>query len=189
MRLIESIGCADTGTSIARGADRRSSRKPTRRASRRRGLSVVDAVEVDEEHRLVGAVRVGDARAQAAGHERQVRVGVAGLDRPLCRVEIVTALEPVVLVAGALGKQGPERLEIRRNVLRAQTRGQAAVQKARRSCGTTSTAAGIGGQRLVLGGEMSAEIDEVEPRARRELDRQVECLIGHSARGRTGRPN
>ena len=64
-----------------------------------------DAVEIDEEDRLAGPVRVRDARAQAAGDEREVRVGVPRLDRALLGIEIVAALQPVVLVAGALRKQ------------------------------------------------------------------------------------
>src|SRR3954471_7382347 len=88
--------------------------------------SLVDAVEIDEEHRFAGAVRMRDAGPQAAGNERQVRVGVARFDRALVSVEIGAFLEPVVLVAGALGKNRAERVDVRRHVLRAEPGGQAA---------------------------------------------------------------
>jgi hypothetical protein len=37
----------------------------------------------------------------------------------------------------------------------------------------------------VLVGEMTAQIDEVESRPRRELDRQVEGVVGHAVPSQT----
>ena len=53
------------------------------------GLSVVHPVEVHPAHLLAVTIRVHDARAQAASHEGQVRVGVAWLDCALRSVEVV----------------------------------------------------------------------------------------------------
>ena len=50
-------------------------------------------------------------------------------------VQVLAPLEPVVLVAGAFGKQRAEGLDVGRNVLRAQPRRQAAIEETRRSCG------------------------------------------------------
>ncbi len=137
--------------------------------------AVDHAVEVDEEDRLVGTVGMRDARAQPAGDERQVRVGVARLDGALLGIEVVAALEAVVLVAGAFGKQRPEGVDVGRNVLCAQPRRQAAIEEARRSCATTSRgSADRRRQRLVFGGEPGSQVDDVETRPRSKLERHIE---------------
>jgi hypothetical protein len=152
-------------------------------------MRVVDPIEIDEEHRFVGAVRVRDAGAQPAGHERQVRVGVARLDGALRRVEVLTALETVVLVPRAFGKERPEGLEVIGDPLGTESRGQAWLEKPCCRMAGPVERPGIVGESGVLVGELAAQIDEVETRPRRELDRQVEGLIGHSAPWRTVGPN
>ena len=104
------------------------------------------------------------AGAQAAGDERQVRVGVARFDRALLGVEVLTALQPVVLVAGAFRKQRAERFHVRRNVLGAQAGGEAAIQEAGGGVERPVQAVRKGAERLVFGREMGTELDDVETR-------------------------
>ena len=63
-----------------------------------------------------------DAGTQAAGHEGQVRIGVFRLAGALDRVEVRPAIELVVLVPGAFGKNGAKRFDERGNVLFPQAR-------------------------------------------------------------------
>jgi hypothetical protein len=118
-----------------------------------------------------------------------MRVGVARLDGALRRVQILPPFEAVVLVAGAFRKERPEGLEVRGDPLFAQPRRQPGLEKAGRRVARPVQRAGIAGERRVLVGEMTAQIDEVEPRTGGELDRQVEGLIGHSAPSGTSGPN
>ena len=77
------------------------------RVCRQRGLPAFIAVEIDEADRLVRPVGVGDAGAEAGGDERQVRIGVLRLDDALLGGELHPAIEPVVLVVGALRERWP----------------------------------------------------------------------------------
>ena len=96
------------------------------------GTSVHHAVEVHEADRLAGAVRVRDARPQAAGDEGQVRIGVLRLDGALHRVEVLTSFELVVFVAGAFWKQRPVGLHVRAHLGGGQPRRDAAIDEAGR---------------------------------------------------------
>ena len=99
-----------------------------------------------------------------------------------CRgVEVVAALEPVVLVAGALREQRPEGLDVARNMFGAEPRGQAAVEEARGRVRRPVQAMRIGGKRLVFGGEMGSQLDDVESRLGEKLERKVERLRRHQA--------
>jgi hypothetical protein len=142
--------------------------------------ALVHTDEVDEEHRFTGAVRMRHAGAQAAGDERQMRIGIAGFHRPLVGVEIVAALELVVLVAGPFREQGTERIHVRRHVLLAQPRRKAPIEKASGGVGGPVENARQRAQRLMFRLEACAQIDDVEPCLGGELERQIERFIGHS---------
>ena len=77
--------------------------------------AVGDAVQIDEADALLRPVDVGDAGAQASGHESKMRIGIARLDGTLLRRQILASMELVVLVAGALGKHGAEDFNVRGN--------------------------------------------------------------------------
>jgi hypothetical protein len=81
------------------------------------GTPVDHPVQIHEAHRFPGAVRVPDARAQTAGNEGEVRVGVAWFDRALRGVQVVAPVHAVVLVACPFGEQVPQRVDITWNVL------------------------------------------------------------------------
>ena len=121
-----------------------------------------------------------DARAQPAGDEREMRVGVARLDRALHRVEIVAAIEPVVLVAGALGKERPEGVDVGGDVLRAQPRRDAAIEETGRRVGRPVQAVGITGERFVFRGEPGPQLDDVEARLRSHLKREIQRFGRHA---------
>ena len=93
--------------------------------------AVGDAVQIDEAHGLFGPVDVADAGAEARRDEGEVRVGVARLDRPLRRRQVLPAIELIVLVAGPLGEHRAKDLEVgrdRRLVVARQPRGQALLE-------------------------------------------------------------
>ena len=155
--------------------------KPMSRVSRRRGRPSTTPSRSTKKTDSPGRFGCVTHGPQAAGDERQVRVGVARLHGALLRVEVVAALEPVVLVAGAFREQRPERLDVARNVLGAEPRRQAAVEEARGRVGRPVQAVRIGGKRLVFGGEMGPQLDDVESRLGEKLERKVERLRRHQA--------
>ena len=145
-------------------------RQPAARAA------VHHAVEVHEAHGFVWAVRVRHARPQPAGDEREMRVRVPWLDRALLGIEVPAALQPVMLVPGPLGEQRPEGFDVSRHVLCAQPGRQAPVEKAGRRVRRPVETVRKLGQRLVLGREVGAELDNVESCPRGKLERQIAGL-------------
>ena len=81
------------------------------------------------------------------------------LDRALPGIQIITALEPVVLVSGAFREQRSKRLEVTRNVLRAEPRRQAPIEKARSGMRRPIQALRVGRERLVFSCKMGAQFD------------------------------
>jgi len=61
-----------------------------------------------------------------------MRVGVFRFRRALNRVEVGAAIQLVVLVPGALGEQGPERVNIGGDMLRAQPGRNAPIEETSR---------------------------------------------------------
>src|SRR4030095_1001725 len=113
-------------------------------------LPVIHAVEIDPADLFTSAVRVRDARTQAPGDERQVRVRVAWLDGALCGIEITAAFEAVVRVAGAFREERAERVDVPGDALRAETRRQTAIEEARGRVERPIEAMVVGAERLVF---------------------------------------
>ena len=85
-------------------------------------------------------------------------------------------VESVVLVAGALRKQGTERLEIAWHRFRCEPRGETAVQKAGRRMRRPVQTMRIRSECLVFGGKMGTELDNVESRPGNKFEREIERL-------------
>src|SRR4029453_16196534 len=151
------------------------------------GPPLVAAVEVDEAHRLAGAVRVGDAGPQPAGHEHQMGVRVARLDGALRGVEVEPPLELVMLVTRALREDPAQCVDVRRHALRAEPCDQAPVEEAGRRVRGPVEAVRVGRERVeILERKPRAQLDDVEPGPRRELEGQLERTFSH--RRPSGRP-
>src|SRR5688572_21142046 len=108
------------------------------------------------------------AGAQAARDVRQMRIGIARLDRALLGVQIGALIETVVLVAGPFRKQRAEGVYVGRNVPGAQTRGEAAIEEAGGRVKRPVKTVRVGLEGLVLGRETRPEINDVEARSRCE---------------------
>ena len=145
--------------------------------------AVGDAVEIDEADRLLRAVHVADARAEARRHEGEVRVGVARLDGALLRRQIVAPIELIVFVAGALGKHGPEHLDVRGDgiLLARQTRREALLEITRRRVKRVIEVSRIDVEQVAMRRPQPfANVDDVEPGPRRELERDLDRSGCHS---------
>ena len=102
------------------------------------------------------------ARAQPLAMKARCESALRGSTARCSASRSVAALESVVLVAGALGKQRAEGVDVGRNVLRAQARGQAAIEESGGGVKRPVEAVRIRVERLVFGREMRPEIDDVE---------------------------
>jgi hypothetical protein len=107
-----------------------------------------------------------------------VRIGVARLDGTLFGIEVDPPLQAIMLVSGAFGKEGAEGVDVGRDVLRFQARGQGAIEEARSRVRRPVQTARVAVQRLVFGREMGSEIDDVEARLRGKLEREIERFSG-----------
>jgi hypothetical protein len=146
--------------------------------------ALVHTVEVDEEDALAIAVRMRHAGAQPAGHEGEMRVGVARLDGPLLGVEVVAFVQAVVMVAGTLREDGPERVDVGRNVRGTESRCQPSVKEPRRGMERPVLTMRVRRQRIVFLCEGGSEVDNVDAGPRRELEGQVERFSsGHQGMG------
>ena len=142
----------------------------------------VDAVQLHEPHRLVAAQLVRCRAVQAAAHEREVRVGVAGLDGALLLRQL-RARQLVVLVVAVVGvgrKQLQEHLQVVLNVgaVVLQHLRQALVQVAGR--GVVGNVEGLGIAREVgpeLLAQLAAHVDQVDPRRRLDPQRRMERTL------------
>src|SRR5207245_6646507 len=117
------------------------------------------------------------ARPEPTGDERQMRVAVARLDGALRGVEIAPALESVVRVAGALGKDPAQGLDVGRDATGTEARDQAAIEEAGRRVGRPVEAArkrreGVG----VLAREARTQIEDLEAGSSRHLEGYVERI-------------
>jgi hypothetical protein len=119
---------------------------------------------------------VRDAWPQSARDEREMGVGVPWFHGPLFRAEVVAALQPIVLVAGALRKYRAERLEVTGDTIRAEARGQAPVQKSGRRMRRPVEAIRVLREGFVLRCEMGSQFDDVESRLGNELECEIERL-------------
>ena len=129
-------------------------------------------VEIDEVDRA-GALRaVRHARVQAGGHERQVRVAVGRLHAALFGRQLGAKVKVVVLIAGACGKYRLKEVQIRlqAGAARRKTRGKALRQVAGRRMRRDVEATRETVERVaVRGGGHRADIDDVDPRARANI--------------------
>ncbi len=125
----------------------------------------VHAIEVHEAHRLVRPVGVRHAGAEAGGDEREVRIGVPGLDDALLGGEFGPAIEPVVLVVGALGEDGAERIDVGSHPgLLEQPGRDAPIEEAGRGMRRPVQALRVGRQGgAVLRGHEPVKVHHVEP--------------------------
>jgi hypothetical protein len=139
----------------------------------------IHAIKIDEEDRFAGTIRMRHAGAQAAGNEGEVRVGIARLDGALLGIEVFASFQPIVLVACTLRKDRPEGIDVRGHVLRAQSRGKAAIEEAGGGVEGPVKALGKESQRLVFRFEVVAQVDDVEPCSGSKLERQIERFFGH----------
>src|SRR5437899_482135 len=160
-RLMESIGCPDSGTRRRVCAATTSRWKPITRVWRRRGRPSLTP----------------SRSTKPTGDERQMRVAVARLDGALRGVEIAPALESIVRVAGALGKDPAQGLDVGRDATGTEARDQAAIEEAGRRVGRPVEAArkrreGVG----VLAREARTQVDDLEAGSSRHLEGYVERI-------------
>ena len=141
------------------------------------------AVQIDETDGLAVAIRMRDAGAQPACHERQMRIGVLRLRGALNRVQIGAAVELIVFVAGAFREQRAERFHIRGDVLCAQPCRDASVEETSRRVGRPVQAVRILGERPVFRREPGPHLHHVEARFRGHLEREIQRFTGGHASG------
>ena len=140
-------------------------------------LARIDAVEIDERHRSRPPRDVRHARAQAAADEREMRVGVGRLDRTLLGRQLRTAIEIVVVIAGAFGKHSGEQIDVRTHRLRARAepRGEALRKIAGRRVQRAIQAAVVLLEHIAVSGRgLRPNIDDVEPASRRDVETEFE---------------
>ena len=85
----------------------------------------------------------------------------------------------VVLVTRPFRKKSAERLDVRRDVLGAQTGGNAAIEEAGRRVRRPVKAMRIGGKRLVFGGEPGPHLHHIEARRGCHLECEVQRFGDH----------
>jgi hypothetical protein len=141
------------------------------------GTPVGNAVEIDEADGLFRAVDVADAGAQARRHEREVRVGVAWLNRALGGREILAAVELIVFVPGAFRKHRAKDLDVRRDgfLLAAKAGREALLEVPGRRVKRVIQVVWVGVEQAAMRvTEPLADIDDVEPGPRRQFERDLD---------------
>ena len=139
--------------------------------------AIGDAVQIDEADALLRPVDIGDAGAQASGHESKMRIGIARLDGTLLRRQIFASMELVVLVARPLGKHGAEDFNVRGNgvFLARQPRRQTLFEIASRRVERVIEVVGVAVEEAaVRRPQLLANVDDVEPRTGRQFERDLD---------------
>ena len=137
----------------------------------------MDAVEVDEANRLARPVPVGHAGPQRSGHERQVRIGVPWLLGLLGLGQLGTAINFVVLVAGALREHGPEDIDVGHHAAAAMNEPcrQSLIEITRSRMEGAAQRLGIGVQAVSEPlGHQAADVDDINPRSREQLEIELD---------------
>ncbi len=125
-----------------------------------------------------------DARAQAAGDERQVRVGVERLDRLLLIGQLRPPLQVVVLVPRALREHRPEDVDIRHDARMAliEARRHALIEVAGGGVERAAERAGVVVEdAAVSSGDDIAHVDDVDARTWDQLEGNLGRRWMHSA--------
>jgi len=141
------------------------------------GTAGVNTVKVDERHRLDRIVSVRDAGPKRPGHERQMRVGVLRLFRFLGVGQLGAPVDLVVLVSRPFREHGPEDVDVGHHPAAAvvQSRGETLIEVASGGMERTAERLGIGIQGVAeLLRHNAANVDDVHPRAGRELERELD---------------
>ena len=153
--------------------------RKSRQAATRAAL--VHAIEIDEADRIARAVAILDTRPQSGGDEGEVGVRIARLHGALGVGQLAAAMQLIVLVGRALGKEPPEHVHVRLDTRAAacETRGEALLEISCSRVKRVIEAPPVGVEDVaVQDGGAAAHVDDVEARARRQLDRQLN-RIGH----------
>ncbi len=179
LRLIESIGCAETGTSMRVLPITRSLRKPMTRVSRRRGRPSTTPSRSTKQTASAGRFGCVTHGRRPLAMNARCESAFLRLDRALVRVEVGAPIQLVVLVARPFRKKSAERLDVRRDVLGAQTGRNAAIEESSRRVRRPVKAVGIGGKRLVFGGEPGPHLHHIEARLGCHLECEVQGFGCH----------
>ena len=110
-------------------------------------------------------------------------IGVARLDRPFRRRQVLAAIELIVLVAGPFGEHRPEDFEVRRDrppVVTRQTRRQALLEIARGRVKRVIQVARVRVEQVAMRRpQLFANVDDVEPGPRRQFERDLDWRNSH----------